>query len=249
MKEIRPLIPVNPEGLDKIANELLNENISSSDPIQIGTNPPTNPKDYLILETVDGKNNGIGLYVAKAKDFFSKNWYETHEALNKEGYQMLTIRQGIDLIKLLKTGKVYDGLKAKLKDAEIAQLFNEIVEVRTPWRAEWLDGRFVKEDNEFYLLQEHKYDTSKSRSKLEERIIAKNRIKVDPLMKNTRFNLNDVNQYGLPTKEGTELDYWYPTNGSVAWFRANSVGAGLICDRDSADSDAGLGVRRAKTMS
>src|SRR3989344_1297839 len=119
MSNIKPLIPVNPEGLDKIANELLNENIPICDTSQFtGTNPPVNPKDYLILETVDGKNNKIGLYVAKTKDFFSKNWYEAHEALNKEGYQMLTIRQGIDLVKLLKSGKVYDGLKNKLKDTE-----------------------------------------------------------------------------------------------------------------------------------
>src|SRR3989344_7483651 len=201
MKEIRPLIPVNPEGLDKIAIELLNEATPINDPIQIGTNPPSNPREYIILETADSKNNKIGLYVAKAKDFFSKNWYEAHEALNKEDYQMLTIRQYIDLIKLLRSKNVYDGLKNKLKDTEISQLKSEMIEVRAPWRAEWLDGKFSDNGDEWYLSQEHAYDSKKS-GKLEERIIAKNRIKVNPLMENTKFNLNDVNQYGLITKKG-----------------------------------------------
>ena len=248
MRDIKLLIPVNPEGLDKIAIELLNGATPINDPIQIGTNPPSNLREYIILETADSKNNKIGLYVAKAKDFFSKNWYEAHEALNKEDYQMLTIRQYIDLIKLLKSEKVYDGLKNKLKDTEISQLKSEMIEVRAPWRAEWLDGKFFDNGDEWYLSQEHKYEAGKSKAKLEERIIAKNRIKVNPLMKNTKFNLNDVNQYGLPTKEGTELNYWYPTNGHVARFYAYSIGAVLNCDRDPAYSDAELGVRRAKIL-
>jgi len=246
MKDIRPLMPVNPEGLDKIAQELLNET-PVNDLVQAGANQLKNPRDYMILETVDSKDNKIGLYVAKNKDFFNKKWYEAHEALAKESYQMLTIRQGIDLIKLLKSKKVYDGLKAKLKDAEIAQLLNEIIEVRPPWRAEWLDGRFIEKNNEWYLLQEHKYDNSKS-GKLEDRITAKNSIKVNPIIKNFKFNLNDTDKYGLPTKEGTELNYWYPTNGSVARFGAGSDGASLDCDWDPSDSDSGLGVRRAKLI-
>ena len=247
MKDIRPLMPVNPEGLDKIAQELLNE-APVNDLVQVGTNPPKNPKDYMILETVDSKDNKIGLYVAKNKDFFNKNWYQAHEALAKESYQMLTIRQGIDLIKLLNSKKVYDGLKAKLNDAEIAQLLKEIIEVRTPWRAEWLDGKFVQKNDEWYLLQEHKYDNSKSGPKLEERIIAKNEIKVSPLMKNVKFNLNDTDKYGLPTKEGAELYYWCPVNGSVAWFGADSSGADLDCGGYPSYSDSGLGVRRAKLI-
>ena len=245
-KEINPLIPVNPEGLDNVVRELLDENVNVNDVNQVtGTNPPKNPEDYLILETVDSKNNKIGLYVAKDKDFFGKNWYEAHQELSKEGYQMLTIRQGIDLIKMLKSKKVYDGLRAKLNDAEIAQLLNEIIELRSPWRAEWLDARFAQENNEWYLFQGHKYDVSKQ-GKLEDKVVAKSRIKVSPLIENIKFDLKDVNQYGLPTKKGSELDYWYPTNGSVARFNAGSYVAGLNCSWGPSYSYRALAVRRAK---
>ena len=245
MKQIRSLMPVSSEGLDKLAAELLNENIQVNDNVQAGNNPPKNPKDYIILETADSKDNKIGLYVAKTKEFFNKNWYEAHEALAKENSQMLTIRQGIDLIKLLKSGKVYDGLKSKLNDAEIVQLLNEIAEVRSPWRAEWLDGRFVQKDDEWHLLQGHKYNASKS-GKLEDKIIAGNNVKINPIIKNFYFNINDADKYGLPTKEGKGLYYWHPTNESVARFLAYSDGAGLNCNRVPSNSYSDLWVRRAK---
>ena len=248
-KDIRPLIPVNitQEEQSKLVEELLNESVPIDNTVQIGTNPPQDPENYIILETIDAKDNKIGLYVAKTRDFFGKNWYEVHEALAKESYQMLTIRQGIDLIKLLKSRKVYDGLKAKLNDAEVQQILNEIIEIKDPWRSEWLDARFIKNNNELYLLQENGYDSSKS-GKLEDKIVAKSTIKINPLMQDTKFNINDTDKYGLPTKEGTELNYWYPRENHVARFYANSSRAGLDCYGDPDNSDSELGVRRAKIL-
>ena len=69
------------------------------------------------------------------------------------------------------------------------------------------------------------------------------------LMQDTYVNLKFNNQ-GLPTeksqtdeyKQGTNLKYWYPRNGGVAWFGADSDGAGLGCIREPDYHDDSLGV-------
>ena len=60
--------------------------------------------------------------------------------------------------------------------------------------------------------------------------------------------LNSNTKHGLPLnkiKNGS-LHYWYPRDGAVAWFYADSGRARLDCNWNPTFSVAVLGVRRAK---
>ena len=55
---------------------------------------------------------------------------------------MLTIRQYVDFLNLLKSGNVYDGTGRKADPARVNALLDDILTQRNPYRAEWLDASF-----------------------------------------------------------------------------------------------------------
>ena len=101
------------------------------------------PESYVILE---GKQHGSYSYpdilVSTGKDYHSQDWNQTQQTLHNNNEFMLTIRQFADFLKLLKSDKVYDGKGKQLPKQQLDQILNEILEVRSPWRSEWLDTDF-----------------------------------------------------------------------------------------------------------
>src|SRR3989338_7909215 len=144
----KPLFPVNQTGLDEVAKSLL-----EGDP-----NPPTsaspsgsnirNAENYVILP---GKAHGSysypNLVVAVEKTYLNSNWNQTHEALHRENAFMLSIRQYIDFLQMLKSGTVYNGRGTKLASGKVDEILDEILTKRKPWGGEWLDAYF-KEVND-----------------------------------------------------------------------------------------------------
>ena len=164
----------------------------------------------------------------------------------------LNVRQFVDFLNLLKSGKAFDGKGNKVNKKELENIFNEITEVRNPGRYEWLDGDFKTENDRIYICTSHVLDASGNLAPQYKRELT------DSLMqdKTPGIDLNDwlanANQYGLPRsniKDGKKLYYWAPDkdNNSVAGFGADSGWADLDCYRDRDDADDSLGVRHARS--
>ncbi len=207
-----------------------------------------NPEDYIILE---GKTYDTYSYpdllVAKQKTLFNKNQDESHKELNKQGNFMLTIRQFADFLTLLKSGKAFDGAGNKIDSKELEQILNDIVEIKSPWRAERLDADFKVYNGVLHINYEHRINSNGElkpnySEKLEDCLMSDKTpgISFDDWLKN-------ANRQGLPkpnVKTG-KLYYWHPLNdnNSVAWFVAGSDWANLGCGRDPGDRFDSLGVR------
>lgn len=72
----------------------------------------------------------------------------------------LFMRQLPDFLKLLKSGKAYDGNGKKIDSKILENIFNDITQVKSPWRAEWIDGDFKYKNSILYLAQSHALDSS-----------------------------------------------------------------------------------------
>ena len=195
-----------------------------------------NLEDYIMLPQHD-------LYVAKQASHHGNNWYQVHESLHKEKARMLTIKEFVDFLELLRTGNIKNGLEQKLPEQEIQEIYKKITEKVSPYRAEWLDADFKVINNELYINYSHRTINNQLKSQNSEKL-------ENCIMKDCYVDLFSANKQGLPTKKSEKKDfyYWFPKrdNNSVARFGAGSVRADLICDWDPQDSGAGLGVRVAR---
>ena len=202
------------------------------------------PEQYILLP---GRAHGSYEYpdtlIAKGRSIQSKKWQEAQDALKAEGKFMPTIRQYADFLNLLKSGNAYDGKGHAIAKSELDSILKDIITVRDPWRAEWLDASFSKQGEQFYI----KYHTFNSAGSLEQ--------VTEPLQeclmqdKISGINLEDwlkkANEQGLPSPKAKQgrLYYWCPREGRVAGFDASSNGANLDCDWDPQTSNSALGVR------
>ena len=182
------------------------------------------------------------LYIAKSKSLHNLTWQNTWNELEKQNLKMPTIRQFMDFLELLRQGiqgnPVYDAQGKQVSEQEIQQIYNEITEKRNPWRSEWLDAYFEKQGNELYILTQNK----SKREKLESCLMKDKAPGID-----LEHWLKNATKQGLPPSNNPKgsLYYWYPKDGLVAGFSANSDRAGLDCDGNPGDSDSVLGVRAA----
>lgn len=88
-----------------------------------------NLEDYIILP---GREHGSISYqtmlVAKHKSLYEWNWHNARKALNKQDLKMLTIRQFMDLIKLLQSDEVCGGTGRQLSKDERSYILDSIIE-------------------------------------------------------------------------------------------------------------------------
>ncbi|MDD5133047.1 MAG: hypothetical protein PHD81_03050 [Candidatus Nanoarchaeia archaeon] len=247
---------------------------SKEPPIVQPENKPTpitnlnNPEDYMILEGKTYDNYSYpDLLVSKyrlgsnlenypntgkeanGREYIGNIDWKTALTLNLncEGFT-LNPRQFIDFLKLLKSGKVYDGKGNKINSIELENIYNEITQVRDPWRSEWLDAKFKEINNGLYLFSKHKLENGALVPKYKE-IIEPSTLMKDKLSGiNLDSLLKTANKQGFPTNKtkNGQLYYWNPENGRVAGFDAGSGRADLYCGGDPDGSSPALGVRFAR---
>ena len=180
----------------------------------------------------------VNLYVAKERSCLGKDWNESQRELRSQKLAMPTPYQFREFLKYLRNSS----------DSENQRLFKEIKEVRSPWRANWINARFEKRKQEMYMISENalkNINIIHGTFEIEE-------TKLDDFLDKDRtpgISLDDWldsnARHGLPQqkiKQG-DLYYWYPRDGAVARFVAVSGRADLSCGVDPLDSDASLGVR------
>mgnify|MGYP001610769040 CR=1 FL=1 len=195
---------------------------------------------------LEGRSHNIYSYpdilVSQERQYQGKDWNEAQELLHKEQEFMLTPRQFIDLITLLKSGNAYDGTGTKLHQPQINTILDDLLMVRAPWRSEWLDAQF-KIEKKSKTITYHTI-TPQGLQQVTEPL-------EDGLMKDKipGIDLEDWLQratpQGLPPKNVKEgsLYYWHPGNGTVAGFDAFSVRADFDCNWSPRGSYSAHGVR------
>jgi len=177
----------------------------------------------------------IGLVVPKERTLFNNNFYECQEKLHANNEKMLTPNEFREFLKVAKENDI--------------NLYNEITQVRSPWRAEWLDADFKYENNKMFV-EYHKFDENgkikKIREELDKNTLMKDKI---PGISLESWLENSTSQ-GLPKTTVSEgnLYYWTPdkNNNSVARFDASSYGAELVAYGVPSYWYSNLGGRAAK---
>ncbi|MEK6824213.1 MAG: hypothetical protein AABY06_04220, partial [Nanoarchaeota archaeon] len=153
---------------------------------------------------------------------------DCHKELQSNNQRMLIIPEFIEFLKYTKKNH--------------QDIYKDIIEVRNPWRAEWLDANFKKRKDGLYILTENET----KEEKLEECLMQDKTPRIDL---EDYINSNHTKQ-GLPNKkvENGSLYYWYPRsdNDSVAWFDAIDSRAYLYCNGYPSYTFSNLGVRAAK---
>jgi len=250
----RPLVPIDPRGLEEVAESLL---VADPKPPTDSSDPPTaarvaNPNSYIILP---GKTHGSYSYpdllVPTSRTHLNENWDQCSEGVVQEGSLMLTPRQHVDFISHLKAGRVYDATGSRIDSGKITAILDDILTVRSPYRAEWLDAKFSKGGvlviRKTWSIAYHRIKSDGTLEKVTESLQECLRDNKTPGIDLDYF-LGHATPQGLPPKNNPSgsLYYWHPRDGAVAGFFASSVRARLDCDWNPAFSYSGLGVRSAK---
>ena len=202
-----------------------------------------NSRDYKLRNDLKDKSSNkntnefiyvpsINLYIAKERTHLNKNWKDCWTELQSQNYQMLKINEFREFLKYTKENH---------KD-----IYNEITEVNSPWRGEWLDANFKVEKNELYLLTENE----SKKEKLEDCLMEDKNLGI---LLEDWINGKNISSQGLPNKNisSGSLYYWHPRsdNNSVARFSAGSGRANLGCYGNPSGTLSSLGVRPCKVLS
>lgn len=157
------------------------------------------------------------LHFAKRKTLQEKNWFEVHETLSQEKLGMSpTLLELAQTLKYLRENP----------NTENTELYNEITQVRSPWRATWIDAYFEKRKDGLYILTGNRTEVEK--------------LDKDTLIKDKRISLDswieNPTSQGLPRKnvKSGDLYFRHPKDKSVAGFVVSRSDGGLDCGSDPA---------------
>ena len=191
-----------------------------------GENPPT-PRGGASTEPRSGfvYVPGLNLSFSKERMHMNEDWYKTHKLLQDEKLRMPTMKEFNGFLKYLLDSR----------EEELQNLYKEITEVRNPWRSNWIDAFFEQKADGLYLNSRHVYSGEDSEGRI--CVDAQDKKKLEPCLMTDRGKLiNETQGINLeewlhnPTSQGLpredisegELYFWYPRNGSVAGFVADS---------------------------
>ena len=166
-----------------------------------------------------------GIYFAKKRTHLNEDWNQTHLSLASEKTRMPTIEEFRKSLKYFKTSK----------DRELQTLYDEIAQVKSPWRANWLDAYFEKRKDGLYVLTGNKTKPEK----MEACLMSDKTPGI-----NLESWLSNATSQGLPKPEISDGDlyYWHPLENRVARFSAGSDWADLDCNWGPDDRFSDLGV-------
>jgi len=172
----------------------------------------------------------------------NNNWYKTHEELHKQGLYMPTIRQFVDFIKLLKTGKAFNSDGTRVPSLELEQILNENIASNFPWKTEWLDAEFKVISGISYINYNHRTINGQLEPQNSEPLL--------PILKqniNLEYWLNNATSQGLPQTNSSNKDTPYLVLMSdkdyVAGIGVDSVGVSMNIIKSPIGTNFCCGVR------
>ena len=206
-----------------------------------GGTPPNIESHNTSTVTVNNESGyiyipSIGIYMAKEKTFHGKNWTQCHQALHEQNLRMPTIPQFIAFVNYLKSSP--QGTN-DASAQEIENILDDILTVCNPRRAECLDAKFTKQNNQLYVNYNHTIPKNGN-------IICEKQPLEICLMEDGYSDVFHPNRQGFPMAKLSQgqggLCFWYPRKDRVAWFLVGSRVV-LDCYRRPDYADASLGVR------
>ena len=224
-----------------------------------------NPQDYIIVPGASyGKYSYPDLLVSTSRFYFNSTWQEAHEKLAKESSPafMLTPRQFVDFLKVLRSGTAYDGTDKKLSSAKCDEILGDIYEQRSPQRFEWLDAKFESRGgllgvigSKRFISYEHTIQNGQLVSAHSEKLtdyLNKNMAPGGPGIDLTSW-IENANEHGLPRANVPipmgRINYQGPSsygNEVVALFGACPGWVGLDCEEKLHKLNSSTGVRIAR---
>ena len=210
---------------------------------RLGVNPAvvaTGRKIGLTLQDTATEKNGRG-YIGNINR-------EQALRLNLSlGGRTLNWTQSPDFMKLLLSGKAYDGNGKRVKTQELSGILDEIIGVRDPWRSEWTEDYFTNVAGKLNLNKNYRLENGvliPSYSEVLQSCLMESRI---PGISFKDW-IKRANLQGLPPaniRKGREY-YWPPRANSGAGFDVGSGRSLLDCGRYLAIADPWLGVRHVR---
>jgi hypothetical protein len=228
-------VPVSKETLEKVL-------AGNSTPVTRDDNPsqvtPTNGWLYV---------PSIGMEFSPDLDGLGTNWYDSHKLAKSKGLIMPSPEE---------TWALIFEAKAHLDKPEFRKLY-EFFTRKTPkntWHSEWQDA-FFKEENGKMFKSRFKGLNAKGEPEFDNPVditrtylTSDGYANVSQKSNITAQGLCNVADSRTNYVEGENFYFWYPRNGAVARFIANSDRAYLYCSRNPTSTDAGLGVRLARRV-
>src|SRR3989344_784481 len=107
----------------------------TQEPITTQNNSNVNKDGFIYIPS-------INLQIAKERTYLGLDWNKTHEELKKQNLRMPTIPEFIEFLKYLRANP----------SNENTEIYNEITEVRDPWRSNWIDAKFEQRKDGMYLI-------------------------------------------------------------------------------------------------
>ena len=241
--EPKQLAPVNPLGLDDIAQSLLEETVA--EPKNTLVLPSTFKKDRYIL--IPSTNE----FIAREETHKNLTWENAHYALQEDGLYMPSPRAFmLHFLNVISAsnGKstLYTADNKIMPRDEVEELYKYFTSGHRGGCWTWLDAYF--KDSKMHT--QHRVIQQRTKKTLE----ARTKQPLENYLREDCFADLIFNAQGLATQkagnqsydQGKNIYFCYPRKYHVAWFRADAGGAVLFCVRDPLGSDAGLGVRAAK---
>lgn len=239
------LFPINPEGLDAVAESLLDSGVKKTKTEELVNVQARldNPKDYIRIPNTR-------ILIAKQETHKGKNWEETHYLLSEQGLFMPSPAIFLPYflkIKEAAEGRVtlYDGSNNPIRRPEADDLYKYMTSAHRSGCWTWLDAKFTQQRGKWYVESNHKVD-SQGRSKK----LVGTRQPLEDCLKEDAYTDLRFNSQGLAVSKssnqnyalGSNIYFYQPIDGTVAGFGAGSDGVRLDCLRDPAVSSPGLGV-------
>lgn len=190
----------------------------------------------------------IGMEFSPTLEGLKSNWYDAHKLVKSKGLVMPSPAE---------TWALIFEAKAQLKNNSEFRKIYEFFTRKTrgdSWHSEWQDAYFVQKGKKMYM---HRLEGFKPNGD----VILDKGIDITGTYL-TSDCYADISQRANITPEGlckvkdSRTSYvkgeniysWYPRNGAVARFYANSDRAGFLCGRNPTNAGASLGVRFARRV-
>ena len=249
--------PSNTEGLDEVAEALLNSEVSE---VRVeGSLNVKNPGDYIQVPGVNGLyGNPAAISKFEVQGMNNKNYEDTHKAV-------FQLREGVyipppsifmphfkNVVSAYKNNQpVFDAAGNPVSRQELEEIYKHLTTNfkdayggNKPGAWTWLNARYVQGSGFKKLDLETiiGVDADGTFKTRKEPLL--------PCLDESVFAEIAFNAQGLATKksaeqnykQGENIHYYKPVKGRVAGFGADSGGADLGCGRDPGDSGASLGV-------
>jgi hypothetical protein len=189
----------------------------------------------------------IGMGFAPNLTGFESNWYDSHKLARQHDYIMPSPDETWELI--------FEA-KANLDKPEFRKIYEFFTE-KTPkntWHGEWQDA-YLKEEAKKMYMHRFKEINAQGEPEFHPGVDITGTYLANDGYANISQRANITSQ-GLCKVTDQKADYtkgeniftWYPRNGSVAGFYADSDRAGFGCDWDPTYSILSLGVRFARRV-